>query len=337
MRNSIRTLILALVFAPGIILAQNKYLTLSGKITEKNSDSLVVRSSKFTKKIRLNENGVFSDTLKVEKGYYNLFDGKEQTSVYLENGFDLNVTINTKRFDETVHYTGEGADPNNYLAQKSLLVEEVFNDTVLFIQGKGDFDKQLKKIDDAFDISLSKIEKADPEFIAKQHEEKEQFIKYVSGSYEDIKYLREELVKGKKSPLFIGYENYNGSKVSLLDLRGKYIYIDVWATWCGPCKAEIPYLKEVEKQYHDKKIVFVSISVDYAKDHDKWKTMVKEKELSGIQLLADNNFASSFVQEYRINGIPRFILIDQDGNIVSADAPRPSSDSLRKLLNSLKL
>ena len=144
MRNSIRTLILALVFAPGIILAQNNYLTLSGKITEKNSDSLVVRSSKFTKKIRLNENGVFSDTLKVEKGYYNLFDGKEQTSVYLENGFDLNVTINTKRFDETVHYTGEGADPNNYLAQNSLLVEEVFNDTVLFIQGKGDFDKQLK-------------------------------------------------------------------------------------------------------------------------------------------------------------------------------------------------
>ena len=121
------------------------------------------------------------------------------------------------------------------------------------------------------------------------------------------------------------------------DLKGKYVYVDVWATWCGPCKREIPFLKEVEKAYHGKNIEFVSISVDKAKDHATWKKMVEEKELTGIQLFAENDWNSNFVKGYKINGIPRFILIDPAGKIVSPDAPRPSSDDLKVLLNELKL
>ena len=122
---------------------------------------------------------------------------------------------------------------------------------------------------------------------------------------------------------------------SLESLKGKYVYIDVWATWCGPCIREIPYLKEVEKDYHNKPVSFVSISIDEPKDYEKWKTMVSEKELGGIQLIADNNWNSKFVKEYAILGIPRFILIDPQGNIVSADAPRPSDPALRTLLDGL--
>ncbi len=317
--------------------AQKKYMTLSGKITNKNSDSLVVRSRKFSKKIKVNAGGFFSDTLKVEKGYYSLFDGKEQTPVYLENGFDLNVTINTKEFDETVSYSGKGAVPNNYLAKKSLLQEEALRDNLLWDLEKAEFEKKLYKIEDTFKIFLGKLTKEDPAFLAQQMKEKDGFIKGLSNRYEGNKYIKEVLAKGKASPKFIDYENFSGGTVSLDDLKGKYVYIDVWATWCGPCKAEIPFLKKVEKAYHGKNIEFVSISVDYAKDHDAWKTMVKEKELEGIQLFANENFKSGFVQEYKINGIPRFILIDPNGNIVSADAPRPSSDSLIKLFDSLKL
>jgi thiol-disulfide isomerase/thioredoxin len=113
------------------------------------------------------------------------------------------------------------------------------------------------------------------------------------------------------------------------------VYIDVWATWCGPCKGEIPFLKEIEKTYHSKNIEFVSISVDELKDHGKWKQMVKENELSGVQLYSDKNWSSQFVKDYKISGIPRFILIDPAGNIVSADAPRPSSKELKALLDEL--
>ena len=96
-------------------------------------------------------------------------------------------------------------------------------------------------------------------------------------------------------------------------------------------------LKEFEKAYQGKNIQFLSISVDRANDHDTWKQMIEEKELGGIQLFADNDWKSDFVQAYKINGIPRFILIDPAGNIVSSDAPRPSSDELKVLLEELSL
>jgi thiol-disulfide isomerase/thioredoxin len=140
------------------------------------------------------------------------------------------------------------------------------------------------------------------------------------------------LVKGKPSPQFVNYENHKGGDLSLADLKGKYVYVDVWATWCGPCIAEIPSLKEVEKQFHNENIEFVSTSIDQAKDRDKWVSMVKDKDLGGSQLMADNNWSSQFVKDYAIQGIPRFILIDPNGNIVSADAPRPSDPKLLELL-----
>ena len=145
------------------------------------------------------------------------------------------------------------------------------------------------------------------------------------------------LTKGRPSPKFVGYENYAGGKTSLDDLKGKYVYVDVWATWCGPCKREIPFLKEVEEKYHGKNIEFVSISIDKASDHKKWKTMVNEKELGGIQLFADNDWNSAFVKDYQIQGIPRFLLIDTEGNIVDSNAPRPSSSELIDLFTELSI
>ena len=115
------------------------------------------------------------------------------------------------------------------------------------------------------------------------------------------------------------------------------IIVDFWAQWCGPCKREIPYLKEIEAEYHDKNIEFVSISIDREKDYDKWRAMVEDKELGGIQLLADKDWNSQFVEEYLIKGIPRFILVDPQGKIVNSNAPRPSDQKLRKVFNDLNL
>jgi thiol-disulfide isomerase/thioredoxin len=142
---------------------------------------------------------------------------------------------------------------------------------------------------------------------------------------------------GMPSPQFVNYENHKGGNTSLADLKGKYVYIDVWATWCGPCKREIPFLKEVEKKYHGKNIEFVSTSIDVAKDYNTWVEMVKNEQLGGIQLMADNNWKSKFVTDYAIEGIPRFILVDPNGNIVTADAPRPSDPKLVQMFNDLKI
>ncbi|MFK5891214.1 MAG: TlpA disulfide reductase family protein [Flavobacteriaceae bacterium] len=146
-----------------------------------------------------------------------------------------------------------------------------------------------------------------------------------------------KVAKGNPSPQFVAYENYKGGTTSLKDLKGKFVYVDVWATWCGPCKKEIPFLKKIEKAYHGKNIAFVSISVDTKKAHSAWQKMIKEKNMGGIQLFADNNWKSKFVTDYMIKGIPRFILIDPKGNIVSANAPRPSNPKLKTLLKEYNL
>lgn len=152
----------------------------------------------------------------------------------------------------------------------------------------------------------------------------------------DYKKLK-SLAKGSPSPKFKDYENNAGGTMSLEDLKGSYVYIDVWATWCGPCIAEIPSLKKVEKDFHDKNIKFVSVSIDTEDAYEKWKKMIVDKELGGIQLLAENAWESQFVEDYMIKGIPRFILLDADGNIINANAPRPSDKKLVETLNGLNL
>jgi thiol-disulfide isomerase/thioredoxin len=158
-------------------------------------------------------------------------------------------------------------------------------------------------------------------------------IEEITKSYNALK----TVAKGNDSPKFIDYENNAGGTTSLDDLKGKYVYVDVWATWCGPCIAEIPSLKKVEKQYHGKNIEFVSISIDKIKDHDKWKKMIIDKELGAMQLFADNNWESKFIEDYLIKGIPRFIIIDPAGKIVSSNAPRPSDKKLTELFDELKI
>ncbi len=141
--------------------------------------------------------------------------------------------------------------------------------------------------------------------------------------------------KGNPCPKFDNYENSEGGTTSLDDLlgKGKYIYIDVWATWCGFCKRETPLLKRLELQYHDKNIEFVSISVDNVNSRNKWKETIEQKEMGGVQLFADKSFGSDFIKKFAIKGLPRFIMVDPDGNIVSPNAPRPSDGE--KLINLL--
>ncbi len=137
--------------------------------------------------------------------------------------------------------------------------------------------------------------------------------------------------KGNISPKFKNYENYKGGTTSLDDLIGKgnYIYIDVWATWCGPCKKETPFSQKLEQQFHGKNIDFVGISVDKATNKEKWKKMIADRGMGGIQLFAGNSKEKSkFAKDYLIKGLPRFILIDPNGKIVSPNAPRPSDGQL---------
>lgn len=133
----------------------------------------------------------------------------------------------------------------------------------------------------------------------------------------------DNLAKGRPAPGFT-YANTEGNTVNLKDFRGKVVYIDVWATWCGPCIKEHPDMEKLQAQFEEEEVAFVSISID--ESPEPWIKMVKEKGLGGHHLYADGAWKSTIIKDYGIIGIPRFILIDQEGNIVDSNAERPSGD-----------
>ena len=320
------------------------HVTFTGKITNKNSDEIRVYNKTYSKTISVNEDGSFSDTLKVEKGKYTFYDGNEATTLFLENGYELNMTLDTEMFDETIVYTGIGSENNNYIAQENLFIEQSLD---------GDFDilssAELKAALDGAKGKISEFidnaEGIDTMITNSSREQLNGTIRSYQNYFGGIAKLREEFPKGSTSPVFENYENYKGGSTSLSDLKGKYVYVDVWATWCGPCKVEIPYLKELEAEYHDKNIAFVSMSIDDDKRHKgswetahaAWKKFVEARELTGIQIYAPKGWESDFVKAFKVgnSGIPRFILIDPEGNVVDPSAPRPSNPRLKELLETL--
>lgn len=139
---------------------------------------------------------------------------------------------------------------------------------------------------------------------------------------------------------YVGKSAYNftlpdstGRMFSMKDFKGKVVFIDVWATWCGPCREQFPFLKDVEEEYKDNSaIVFMGISIDRGKDRKKWLSMMKKENLAGVQLLDDTGI--SFAKKYQINAIPRFLLISREGKWIEVRCPRPESkEELKKYLD----
>ncbi|WP_299005818.1 TlpA disulfide reductase family protein [uncultured Tenacibaculum sp.] len=312
------------------------YVTFSGKITNKNSDSVVISNPqfKFNRVIKVDENGMFKDTMNVKDGFYRLFDGKEYATLYLKNGADINMTLDTNEFDETITFTGEGSKESAFIAKSSMEQEKLFGDKELMDLPELEFRAKVSNFVDDFNKRVDEAA-LDSTFAANQKQSITGLEKYLTKVYGDKQYTTKNLAKGMASPKFVDYENNAGGTTSLDDLKGKYVYIDLWATWCQPCKNEIPFLKKVEEKYHNKNIEFVSISVDRQKDYETWKKMIVDKELSGVQLYAKED--KSFMDAYRVSGIPRFILLDPEGNIVDSNAPRPSNPKLVELFESLNI
>ncbi|WP_442265089.1 TlpA family protein disulfide reductase [Tenacibaculum sp. ZS6-P6] len=430
------------------------YALFKGNIKNPNSKELAIinSSNELVKTIKLSEDGSFADTIFNANGHHRFSDGKESSSFYLKDGYELSLNMDAKEFDETIVYSGEGNEANNFLAQKYLIKERAGSmqdlyslDETAYLAKMDDINKELEKtlenvdsdfakeekinlnyeylshltnyqpahryfskdnefkVSESFPLNLDKLDVNNEDHFKKFNsyknivsyhftnsariKSKEKNISFEDAAIEYIESHKSEIIKssllkdmafqisannpksevlynaimklskdealkeritkqfngikklaaGNASPSFENYENNAGGTTSLADLKGKYVYIDLWATWCKPCKAEIPFLKKVEEKYSDKNIAFVSISIDAEADHDTWKKMIKDKELGGIQLMADKDWQSKFVLDYQVQGIPHFILIDPEGNIVKSYAPRPSDKKLIELFDELKI
>jgi len=314
------------------------YVSLQGKITNVNTEGLTIMGKNFKKHIKVNEDGTFSDTLKVTDGFHGFNDGKIQSFIYLKNGYDLVLNFDTNEFPNSITYSGEGSSTNKYLTNKLQFIknEQLDNYKTIFELDKSEFDARIADVTKKLDELLVNAVDLDPEVLKMEQEANVKLVEFYQTNYEKEHTNYSALKKGTPSPKF-NYPNTKGENVSLDDFKGKYVYVDVWATWCGPCKREIPFLKELNNEFKDKNIAIVSLSIDKMEHKDKWLKMVADENLQGVQIMADKEWNSDFVRAYNIQGIPRFILIDKEGNIADANAPRPSDPSLKELLNSLDL
>ncbi len=137
------------------------------------------------------------------------------------------------------------------------------------------------------------------------------------------------LTNNNEAPIFKG-KTPNGKLVSLSDFKGKVVFIDVWATWCGPCKKELPYTHQVQEYFKsNKQVQVLYISID--SEIDWWKQYLKKnKQFDGLHINIDD---SDFSSSYKITGVPRYILIDKNGLIIDAFCDKPSNGKVEEKIN----
>lgn len=123
----------------------------------------------------------------------------------------------------------------------------------------------------------------------------------------------------------------DGKKVKVSDLKGKVVYIDFWASWCGPCKMQFPYTKKLKRHFKGKDVAFVYVSID--KDEKAWKEAIKKYDLEGYHTRVDDK-KSDVTKDYGIRGVPTYFLVDREGNFATEVTPRPSQGD--KLINAIE-
>lgn len=141
----------------------------------------------------------------------------------------------------------------------------------------------------------------------------------------------QRLMPGKPAPEFTLVDTA-GESISLADLKGKVIFMDYWATWCGPCIVAMPKVKALEEQFKDRAdLVFLKVNVN--DDRARWIAYLTKNTPGGLQLFADERQSAELRKAYNFDGIPHVVLVGKDGKLVDANTyPELAGDKIAKAL-----
>ncbi len=148
---------------------------------------------------------------------------------------------------------------------------------------------------------------------------------YKNSSYDTIlsKAVAIKRKKAKGAPAIeFDFTTMEGQQMKLSDLKGKVVYIDFWASWCGPCMRELPATKKVKEHFKDKDVVFLNVSID--EDMNAWKKAIEKNNITGIHTCEPGGWKNRVAQLYGVNSVPSYFLIDRNGKFASENTPRPS-------------
>ncbi len=152
------------------------------------------------------------------------------------------------------------------------------------------------------------------------------YVEYINDMLENKKLL----APGNLAPDFT-YISLDSANVSLSDYRGKYVYIDFWATGCGGCRYDLPHLSKLQSDYKDENIVFLSLSLDY--DWEQWSSVIDTEIGGGVHLFTGESFHQGAFKDYQVASIPTYVFVDTEGKFIDSRAPRPSTEKVRELFD----
>lgn len=155
----------------------------------------------------------------------------------------------------------------------------------------------------------------------------------INAEYAEYQRVYGNLMPGKTAPDF-EIMTPDGKKCHLSDLKGKFLFIDIWATWCSPCRDEIPHMAKLQEYFaNDPRIDLISISVDA--NVNTWKKFIEQEKMTWMQCIVDAKNNRILDKEYRIFGIPHFMLIDPEGRFIAYNFVRPSDPACAKMIEKI--
>lgn len=159
-------------------------------------------------------------------------------------------------------------------------------------------------------------------------------LNFFTGNYSNrLKKIKDRLAwsaPGLQAPDFKAM-SLDSTWVNLSDYKGKTVVVDVWATWCEPCKRMLPLFHQLEQDLKNEDVTFINVCIGTWVEMDLWREMAKEFQIENNTFFV-NGWKSEFVTDYHITGVPRYMVFDKNGCIVSVKAPNPSTPKLKEFI-----
>lgn len=318
-------------------------ITVSGSLANKISagDSLSLRISGEAENIAtatVAEDGTFTFNVKVEKEQFlTLYIGDRPVVEIITEGNDIAISMN----EEDNHINIEGTRYNEIIRNFNDKVKPLVN-TLYSATSETDAEKTYQELLATIDASV--VENRDNPTSVKilgifmqfggDDKRAEELFNLINKRYSYLKeYSRMKNTLIGSDLIDLKLKDATGTEVVLSEVvkSGKWVLVDFWATWCGPCRHEIPFLVEAYKEFAPKGLEIYGVTFDRPGSEAKWQEFTKENSMTWINVWgSDENGGWKAGKEYNVNSIPANFLYSPEGKLVAKNL---RGEDIKKILD----